>query len=239
MRVCTSLQVGLMVLLVVGLARCKQPAEQPAEMPETVETPPAEVAPIAGEVASPVAITEQVLAYRNHLRIMRRTVRNGESQQASLELSEATQLLSEQAGKAAPQVQEYLQYSVSELSGLAERVFTPSSLGQYDMDIALTHVFWAQALYHINKASSLQESGRVLVVAAYLKAVAAYIDEAVGYQSGGLEDESEALVSQLRDVARQLESGTKLDAVATLMEDFRNKIDQYNKQVRVAIETNM
>lgn len=237
MRVRTSFQIVLMVLLAVGLTRCKQSSEQPAETPTTTETV---APPVEGDV-SMAAITEQIQGYKTHLRKMRRTVREGKTQEGSLELNEATHLLLEHVTMASGDVQEYLQYSIDEFTGLSERVFTPSSLGPYDIDTAVTHALWAELLYHFGQASAWWANNEGPATVVYLTASASYLDESIGYQAGGLEVKSEALVTQIRNLARELETGAISDraSVTAEIDDIGNKIRAYNKLVREAIETNL
>ncbi len=234
MRARSVLQVGMMVLLAVGLTMCKQPEQPPAD----AEEPPAAVASPEADASSSEVVAEEVRQIQKRLRNARRHVRDGNRQEGSLELSEAANVFSQHATESSNALKEDLEFSASEFSGMAERVFDTPSVTMTEMDAALTRAFWAQAAYTYRKAAERWADGQKPQTAAYLNATATFIDESVGYFSGGLEVQSETLIREMRGLAREL---TSLDgnAITAQMEDFGRKVEQYSRQVRQAIEENV
>ena len=112
---------------------------------------------------------------------------------------------------------------------------------QTEMDAVLTRGFWALAAYNYRKAAERWADGQKRQTAAYLNATATFIDESIGYYSGGLEVQSETLVQEMRELARELTARAALNgnAVTAQMEDFGQKVEQYSRQVRQAIEENV
>ena len=237
MRVCSLLQVGLIVFMAIGLTMCRQPAEQPAETPAATEEPPATETPQASGVDAPEAVAQQVRDIRDHMRKARRRVRNGEKQEASIELSEAAAVYAQRATESTGQVKEHLEFSASEFSGMAERVFGTPVITIEEMDAAMTRAFWALAGYHYTRGADRWADGQVPETAAHLNASAMFIDESIGYLAGQREAESEALVLQMRDVARQLERGVSPGNAnfTAQIEDFGQKVKAYADHVRERI----
>ena len=233
MRVRSLLQLSLIVLLAVGLTMCQQPSDQPAAPPATPEPPSAEEPQAAG-VDAPEAVAEQVRTIQGHIRTARRRVRDGEKQEASLELSEVSSVCAQRALESTGEVKEHLEFSASEFSGLAERVFGSPAVTIDEMDVAITRAFWALAGYHFTRGSARWADGQVPETAAHLKASAVLIDESIGYLAGQREAESTALVAQMRDVARQLERGVSPGNAnfTALIDDFGQKVKAYADHVR-------
>ena len=234
MRMRALLQVGLIVFLAVGLTMCKQPSEQPVETPPAAEEPPAAETTPAPSAGTPAAVAEQVRDIREHMRNARRRVRDGDSQEASIELSEAARVYAQHAAASTGSVKEHLEFSASEFTELAERVFGTPGVTIDEMDAALTRAYWALTGYHYVWVSNQWADGQARETAAHLIAAAAFIDEAIGYLPGQIEEESEALVEQMRDVARQLERGDTANnvAITTQIDDFGKKVAEYGDHVR-------
>jgi hypothetical protein len=224
---------GFLVLLAVGLARCKQPAE-PAEPPPAAETPATVETPPAQDPGAAAAVIEQVRAFQQQLRTTRRRVREGKHQESSLHLSEVASALAQRAAESTDQVKEDLEYSASEFSGLSERVFGTPAVTMTEMDAALTRLFWAQAAYHFNLGAGHWADGRRREAAAHFNAASIFVDESVGYYAGGLEAELEALVEQVRDLARHIDTRPNLNAAAVDAEidDLRQQITAGSERVR-------
>ena len=233
MRVRSLLQTSLIVLMAAGLTMCKQPSEQPAETPPTTEEPSAETSQASG-VDAPEAVAEQVRDIREHMRKARRRVRSGDSQEASVQLSEAASVYARRATESTGEVREHLEFSASEFSGMAERVFGTPAITIEEMDAAMTRGFWALAGYHVVRGADRWADGQVPETAAHLKASAMFVDESVGYLAGQREAESEALVVQMRDVARQLERGVSPQnaAFTAQIQGFGQKVKEYADHVR-------
>ena len=241
MRVRLLLQAGMMVLLAMGLTRCQQPAEKPAEAetPPAAETPPqTRPAPRSG---TPQALGVKVKDMQKVLRGARRLVREGSQEAGALELNKAADLFAQYAAEASDWVKEDLEISAAELSGLAQRFLDAPSISQDEIDAALTRAFWALAAYNYQKAAKEWTDRRRRWAAAYLRASSTFIDEAVGYFSGGLEMESVALLGSMRGLAGGLAARGQLneDDVTARIEDFGQKVETYNRLVRQAIETNV
>ncbi len=240
MRVRSVFLTGMMVLVAVGLMMCQQPEKPPAvtdDPPAATQTPPEAS---AGAVTAQ-AIAEEVRQIQTYLRNARRNVRDNNPQEGSLQLNEAASLLSGRAAEASNALQEDLEFSASEFTGMAERVFGTSAISMDEMDAALTRAYWALAAHSFRKASQQWQAGRRAQTTAYLNATATFIDESIGYYSGGLEVPLEMLVEEMRALARELRprANDNADAVTAQMEDLGQKIEEYNRRVRQAIQENV
>ena len=87
----------------------------------------------------------------------------------------------------------------------------------------------------------IHKAGQKRQTAAYLKATATFIDESIGYYSGGLEVQSETLAQEMRELARTMttRAAPNSNAITAQMEDFGRKVEQYSRQVRQAILDNV
>ena len=173
------------------------------------------------------------------MRDARRFVREGSRQAGALKLSEASDLLAKHAAESSALAKEDLELSASEFAGLAERILDTTPVAAEEMDAVLTRAYWALAAYNYDKAAAEWQGRRKRWTGAYLTASAMYIDEAIGYYSGGLEAESEALVSEMRQLGASLSARADVDEanVTAQIEDFGQTLEAHNRQVRQAIET--
>ena len=87
-------------------------------------------------------------------------MRDGNRQEGSLELSEAANVFSQHATESSNALKEDLEFSASEFSGMAERVFDSPSITMTEMDAVLTRGFWALAAYNYRKAAERWADGQ-------------------------------------------------------------------------------
>jgi len=240
MHVRSILHVGVMIFIALNVTMCG-PSEEPSASAPVAATD--STGSVTASEVTYVAPVEEQDAQRisrdidERLLLVRRHWRAGNRQGTSLELNQVSDLLAGRVPDAAGAVKEELQFSVSEMTGLGERIFGSPPVTLEEIDAAITRAYWALAAYHSRKAAEQWGGGTVPATVAHLRMVASFADAAVGYMAGGLETETEDFVKQTRNLAQRLQEESNLnpEAVSLQIQEIGDVVQRISEQVRQRI----